>query len=85
MRARYSLVPLDGQEAEAHARRCFYAAYDVLPTPLRAALRECPYDIHILQRLPAYMDCTALIERIRGIRSEADAIAFNQQYANFRG
>ena len=61
------------------------SAYDALPAPLRAALRECDWDIHILQRFPPDMDCTALIARIRNIRSEAAALAFNQQFAQWRG
>lgn len=55
-------------------------AFERLPEPVRAAIRECPFDVHILRRLPSFMDCSALIAQIRAIKSEREAIAFNQQH-----
>ena len=73
-------VDEDPEEAEARARRERMAAYDRLPAPVRAAMRECEWDIHILFRLGKFTDPAPLVERIRAIASERDAIAFNASH-----
>lgn len=55
--------------------------YDALPEPVRKAIAECPWDIHIERHLPSFMDCTDLIKAIRSITSERDAVAFNEAHA----
>ena len=56
------------------------AAFERLPEAVRAAIRECPFDVHILRHLPSFMDCTGLIAAIGAIKSEREAVAFNQQH-----
>jgi hypothetical protein len=74
-------VDEDPAEAEARERRERMAAFDRLPEPLRAAMRECQFDVHIMMQLGRYTDPAPMIERVRSIRNERDAIAFNEQYA----
>jgi hypothetical protein len=71
----------DPIEAEARARRERMAAYDSLPEPLREAVRECDWDIHILMRIGRYVDPEPLVRRVRAISSEREAVAFNAEHA----
>lgn len=68
----------------AETRRHLMSAYDALPALVRAALRECAFDVHVLIRVNRYMDCSQLIERISSLRTEQEAIEFNRQYAVWR-
>lgn len=73
-----AVEPLPPEEREGQVQRM--RAFERLPEAVRAAIRECPWDVHILRRLPSCMDCTDLITQIRAIKSEREAIAFNQQH-----
>lgn len=78
--ARYFFPFETQEEAEEATRRECMAAYDRLPEAVRQAIRECSWDIHILVRIGKFTDQAPLIERIRSIRSERDALAFNAAY-----
>jgi hypothetical protein len=70
-----------GEVDEETARRRRLLAYDRLPEVVRQALLESPFDLHIGQRIQPFMDCTALIQRIKAIASEKEAVQFNEDYA----
>ena len=68
-------IPDPGEES-----RALFSAYDRLPAPIRQALRESPFDLHIGMRLNRDMDCSALVARIRAVASLAEAEEFNRQH-----
>ena len=69
---------------EQATRRRLMAAYDALPASVREAVRQCPYDIHILRRVSPDADHTALIAAIRAISSPEEAEAFTMAHSSFR-
>lgn len=72
--------PLDFEAAElARARHKLIRRFDDLAPAIREALRQCPFDIHI--GLKGNLNAETMVARIKAIRSEGDAIRFNDEFA----
>lgn len=55
-------------------------AFDALPVEVREAISECPYDIHVTIRLTQGGDFSGLVERIRSLKSEKEAVEFTNAH-----
>ena len=61
-------------------RERFMHRFDDLPASIRAALRECPFDVHIGMK-NRHWNVEAVVARLQAIRSVEDAATFNQEFA----
>jgi hypothetical protein len=70
---------LSEKEQLQKARIFCMARFDALPAELRAALRECPFDVHIL-KLAQHMIIDKVVSRIAQIRTVDDAMRFMEDF-----
>lgn len=66
---------IDADAEVQRARVDCVRKFDALPAPLREALRECPFDVHIL-RPAEHMILDKVVARIKAIRSVHEAMEF---------
>lgn len=59
-------------------RKSCLRRYDDLAPQIRAALRDCPFDVHVLIR--GNLNVDKVVGRIKAIRSLPDAHRFNQDF-----
>lgn len=71
--------PLGFEGAPERYRASLMRRYDDLPPPIRIALQDSPFDLHITLR--GNLNVEALVGRIQKIKSPDDALRFNQEFA----
>lgn len=64
-------------EDEQRIREDMMRRFDTLPEPLRAAYRECPFDLRV-PRQTRGLDIVGLVQRIAALQTNAEAIELNR-------
>lgn len=67
----------EAREIQRMRERCL-RRYDGLPQPIRDALRECLFDVHIL--IHGNLNVEKVVGRIQAIKSISDAQRFNHDF-----